>query len=278
MSLYNIAEGTSAGTLCCWPSKRSLEADQVSGRICSTLVTLLLLLSPAQAQIRKTDREHALLKGPVRKVVVEVAKLSHKSGRMVEQKRELVLSCTYDRNGNLMEAIDRDPSDGHVNKYVVTYDEKGSRREKVYFLNMTARSGQVASGYKWQGDESIHVTREYKYDPAGNRIEETVLQAGETLWYGNWYRYDGKGNMIERAHYNTEGWKYRWTYTLNDRDVTIGGTKLNPDGKLIQREAYEYEFDAAGNWTRRVTSKWVREKGKDSSVPMEVTYQVIEYY
>ncbi len=67
------------------------------------------------------------------------------------------------------------------------------------------------------------------------------------------YKYDEKGNITEM--------------TLRDQR-----------GAIVSREAYSYEFDKFGNWTRMVTSLVVFENGELKREPVEVTYRTVTYY
>ena len=49
-------------------------------------------------------------------------------------------------------------------------------------------------------------------------------------------------------------------------------------GAIVSREAYTYEFDKFGNWTRMVTSLVVFENGELKREPTEVTYRTVTYY
>jgi tetratricopeptide (TPR) repeat protein len=49
-------------------------------------------------------------------------------------------------------------------------------------------------------------------------------------------------------------------------------------GSILSREAYTYEFDKFGNWTRMVTSLVVFENGRLKQEPVEVTYRTVTYY
>lgn len=92
------------------------------------------------------------------------------------------------------------------------------------------------------------------YDPLGKKIDavdypfETNTVPGKEK-----YRYDDKGNIVEM--------------------VVIGS-----DGSILGKEAYEYEFDPMGNWTKMKTAVAVYENGKVSFEPTEVTYRAISYY
>ena len=92
------------------------------------------------------------------------------------------------------------------------------------------------------------------YDIKGNKIENQYFPiAGATLTGKEVYKYDEKGNISEM-------------------------TMLNPDGTLLSKEIYKYEFDFAGNWNKMTTSVAVVDSRGITFEPTEVTYRAIMYY
>lgn len=103
--------------------------------------------------------------------------------------------------------------------------------------------------------EDKHVLVEVvAYDIKGNKIENQYFPiAGATLTGKEVYKYDEKGNISEM-------------------------TLLNPDGTLLSKEIYKYEFDFAGNWNKMTTSVAVVDSRGINFEPTEVTYRSIMYY
>src|ERR1051325_1879393 len=103
--------------------------------------------------------------------------------------------------------------------------------------------------------EAKHVLVEVvAYDIKGNKIENQYFPiAGATLTGKEVYKYDDKGNISEM-------------------------TMLNPDGTLLSKEIYKYEFDFAGNWNKMTTSVAVVDSRGITFEPTEVTYRSIMYY
>jgi TonB family protein len=92
------------------------------------------------------------------------------------------------------------------------------------------------------------------YDIKGNKIENQYFPvAGATLTGKEVYKYDEKGNISEM-------------------------TMLNPDGTLLSKEMYKYEFDFLGNWSKMTTSVAVVDSRGVTFEPTEVTYRSIMYY
>ena len=91
------------------------------------------------------------------------------------------------------------------------------------------------------------------YGIKGNRIENTSYPIAGSLVGKEEYKYDKRGNITEM--------------TLRDER-----------GAILSREAYNYEFDKFGNWTKMVTSLVVFENGELKREPIEVTYRTVTYY
>src|SRR5215213_1386609 len=92
------------------------------------------------------------------------------------------------------------------------------------------------------------------YDIKGAKIENQYFPiAGATLTGKEVYKYDEKGNISEM-------------------------TLLNPDGTLMSKEIYKYEFDFLGNWSKMTTAVAVVDSRGITFEPTEVTYRSIMYY
>ena len=121
------------------------------------------------------------------------------------------------------------------------------RRVRTEIAKLSSADGKLA--------ESKHVLVEIvAYDIKGNKIENQYFPiAGATLTGKEVYKYDEKGNISEM-------------------------TLLNPDGTLLSKETYKYEFDFAGNWNKMTTSVAVVDGRGITFEPTEVTYRAIMYY
>src|SRR5215211_1449282 len=91
------------------------------------------------------------------------------------------------------------------------------------------------------------------YGIKGNRIENTSYPIGGGVVGKEEYKYDERGNITE---------------------MTVRDNR----GSILNREAYSYEFDKFGNWTRMVTSLVLFENGELKREPVEVTYRTVTYY
>ena len=91
------------------------------------------------------------------------------------------------------------------------------------------------------------------YGIKGNRIENTSYPLKDGLVGKEEYKYDERGNITEM--------------TVRDER-----------GAILSREAYSYEFDKLGNWTKMLTSLVVYENGELKREPIEVTHRTVTYY
>src|ERR1051325_8598592 len=120
------------------------------------------------------------------------------------------------------------------------------RRVKTETAKIELKNGQPVEG----PPPLIEVTT---YGIKGNRIENTSYPTGGSLAGKEEYKYDERGNITEMT-------------VRDDR------------GAILSREAYNYEFDKFGNWTKMVTNLVVFENGELKREPVEVTYRTLTYY
>lgn len=121
------------------------------------------------------------------------------------------------------------------------------RRVRTEIAKLSSADGKLGEGK--------HVLVEIvAYDIKGNKVENQYFPiAGATLTGKEVYKYDEKGNISEM-------------------------TLLNPDGTLLSKETYKYEFDFAGNWNKMTTSVAVVDGRGITFEPTEITYRAIMYY
>src|SRR6185295_5770026 len=120
------------------------------------------------------------------------------------------------------------------------------RRVKTESAKIEVKDGRPVEG----PPQLVEVTT---YGIKGNRIENTSYPIPGSLVGKEEYKYDERGNITEM--------------TLRDAR-----------GAILSREAYSYEFDKFGNWTKMTTSLVVFENGELKREPVEVTHRTVTYY
>lgn len=120
------------------------------------------------------------------------------------------------------------------------------RRVKTETAKIELKDGRQVEGPA----QLVEITT---YGIKGNRIENTSYPIAGSLAGKEEYKYDEHGNITEM-------------------------TVRDDSGSIISREAYNYEFDKLGNWTKMVTNLVVFENGELKREPIEVTYRTVTYY
>jgi tetratricopeptide (TPR) repeat protein len=120
------------------------------------------------------------------------------------------------------------------------------RRVKTETARIELKDGRPIEG----PTQLVEITT---YGIKGNRIENTSYPVGGGVAGKEEYKYDERGNITEMT-------------VRDDR------------GSILSREAYSYEFDKFGNWTKMVTSLVVFENGELKREPVEITRRTLTYY
>ncbi|MGI8838955.1 MAG: tetratricopeptide repeat protein [Pyrinomonadaceae bacterium] len=120
------------------------------------------------------------------------------------------------------------------------------RRAKIQSAKLELKQGRLVEG-------PLQLLEVTTYGIKGNRIDNISYPVADSLVGKEEYRYDDKGNIIEMT-------------VRDDRN------------SILSREAYEYETDRFGNWTKMVTSLVVFEAGEVKQEAVEITYRTLTYY
>lgn len=242
--------------------------------VCVLVVISTLRAGAAICQVRTSDVEHDGLRGKVRTVLMETAKLKERGGKTTESQREFVSKWTYERAGRLAEE--------HIgqSQRVYRYDSDGNRYERraarwmstppaaVDFQNQRGRATDGSGLFKWVS----------RYDSAGHRIEEAVFSAVNELHARFVYKYDDTGRRIE-VTYQAQGLQAkRITYAYDDLGKMKEKLEYKDSESSPSKRSQDFQFDSAGNWVKCTTMQLRKKDGKKDFEPVEVQYRTITYY
>ncbi|HEY7544524.1 MAG TPA: energy transducer TonB [Blastocatellia bacterium] len=232
-----------------------------------SLVLSLLFFHPTGGA-KKSDREYEGLKSDVRAVRIEKSSLFEKSGKWEEEARRVDEIVKYDAQGNLTDRTSYARGRAYV-KTVFSYDAEGSRREEITHL---AKPGQK------EPNETEHYRRVYKYDKDGNRGEELFYSADGKLLEKTAYFYDSNGNVKETESSGKRlAGVSRCSIRRGDRGEELETTCKYSKSADSLKKTYEYEFDSAGNWIKRVMSMLINISSGETRLIKEATYRKIVY-
>lgn len=172
-------------------------------RIKLAVTLLVVMVFPAMsAQIEFTRQTDGLV-GKVKSVRTERVKLFKKHGKMVEGKRTLSSSDTYDEGGVLIEGT----------------------RNLLDLGILVTRNPDLLS--KLSDD-----------DPASDFIRGVMAYREEETCV-----YDGRGNAIEKRSYNADGiLSAKGEFKYDDRGNVTEEASYGSRGLLISRNIHSYEY------------------------------------
>lgn len=118
------------------------------------------------------------------------------------------------------------------------------------------------------------MTESAKLSFKGGKLVEAPRELSELATY------DRQGQKVSNSYYlistNAQAGKEEYAY---DEKGNISEMTVRDEGNnVLSKEVYTYEYDAIGNWTKRVTYAVVYEGGKVRQEPTEATYRNITYY
>jgi hypothetical protein len=264
-------------------------------------------------EIAPWSRPSPDLKGQVKSVTTEVADITEKDGKTTEGPRKPSQTTEYNSAGDAVKTIDYGPS-GIRNKYLYEYDSNGKlisreswrNSSKVPLLvdySLASRTEYKfgpdghASGGTTTGSQALSST--YKWDKAGNITEMRILDKDGKLVERYALQYDSSGRPSMTAIYAADGslelkstttrkgktghqeqaGKPTYDFVVDDNGNTVSATRTGPDGKKLGDNAFTYEYDSHGNWTKRIERRTSIKDGKsEDEQPTRVTYRTITYY
>jgi len=254
-------------------------------RLLVMLLFTLLLIHPAAAQ-KRTDRESAGLKGPVRTVRLEWAEISQQDGKAVERPRKLQFTTTYDEKGNRKEVTNYNLNGSLQDKRIYTRDGEGNLTETIYKADGTMDSkliytydekGRITGWSVYDAVGSLRRKAIGAYDAHGKPTESAIYNADGSLMNKTVHSYDAEGKQAGHAVYNAAGVLMQ-TYERNGTEDIV--VLYNEDGTFHYRSVSKSptsEFDSHGNWIKQSTPRSITRAGKSEEV-IAVFYRRITYY
>ena len=210
------------------------------------------IMATAYARLPQTDRENDKLRGPVESVTVETAALKKQGRRYVEERRVLTERVTYNAEGNRAADEWYADDDGTLIKKTVYRYVGGEKLADaqisdpvIHLPNSQERIGggmrPVSEKYKYKYDDKgraremileedgrVRIRVAYNYQ-RGREEVRSYQGGGHTLTYRRVDTFDARGNLVESIAFN-----------------------LDSDGRVDKTSYTAYEFDARGNWVKRL--------------------------
>ena len=226
-----------------------------------------------------SDAADSGLHGEVKTVLQESEDLT---GTWSVQGRKLSAMDYYNQGGNLTKAESYDYK-GNLGEITVYGYIDGARVSKSKSIEREYNPPPIViasppGAVQPKSDSRYSTKYTYRYDDQKRLVEKNWIMSNGVTASRDVYKYSG--NQLEMLGYSGDGSLNRHSVTiLDDKGNEVEETEFGAkDGSVRNKYSYSYEFDAKGNWIKRVTSKWVTKDGKSSFVPQYVDYRTIKYY
>lgn len=158
----------------------------------------------------------------------------------------------------------------------IFFDSQNKFLKKIVYVY--SETNQLLSITQFDLNDNMQVRREYQYDDRGNRISESVFDDKESLTGGWIYEYDDRDRPIQQTMLSSRGGvENRRLYRYDERDSVIEMESFGKRDPLLY-EAYQYEYDAQGNWIKKITYYVHRVWGQPVYSLMQAEYRTITYY
>ena len=256
-----------------------------------------------------TDREKAGLRGKVKTVKTELAKVST-NPHNVEGIRNLLTQVTYDKKGVRLQnscywadksatsspvafvdgtgqklEVASSYKDGTVDsKLVSMFNTQGTQTEEILF-DIDGSIGQRAifqSGELRGMVGSVNSPKwVYTHDKQGHRLTKLLYDdADHTVLLKSTYTYDPKGRLVEVASYrdSAEVPLGKWAYEYDDKGQRAEAAFYGGKGQELCRWRFSYEVDRKSNWVRREAAYLLKKNNQTDWKPSEVVYRDIAYW
>ena len=278
-----------------------LTTDRSTRRLGLLLSSLIAIFTCSCSDTFAAGAEQEVLLGPVKQVITRSSgsiwtRTYDPTGRVMETvfsqtKTDVAparYSFEYDAQGTLTLETASEP-DGSIlyrNLYRYGYDDRVHETAVVAALSDGTLSHAEFSMYDSRGhlESKIYFTGQVLtdkslFDARGNVIYGARYRHG-SLWLETGHLFGPHGRLRERRTYSADG-------TLSSKEVL----KYDDRGRLIeevseffnspniQKSVTTYEHDTAGNWTRKLLKRWMKQGNEIQALDAGVEEErSISYY
>lgn len=253
-------------------------------KLLAALALGLLCAAAAAAQKQQTDRETEGLRGPVKAVALERASLEARDGRAAEGRRLMSDRLTFDAGGVLVEREEYSIAGVLLRKIVYGKpgggDRAAERLQRARTVDGYLAVAPPAGSGRARGDDTRRVPEQYKYkyDEQG-RIREWVVEQRGVVNMRIVYNFEGDRREVV-SYLGGKALFSRLVETLDARGNVVEAADFDVQtGAVNARFSYgAYEYDAHGNWVKRVVSKQTGEGAQARYEPAQAEYRTITYF
>lgn len=197
---------------------------------------------------------------------------------------------SYDSNDKLESRFHYDTDGDITQKGYYVYDDTGNLSELLLYntngsidarilFDLSNRADRPVRETAFSSDGLIQRESRSVYDADGNLIERSYYEEGGILNHKINYKYDSKGNLIEHSWYGPQlELEKHYVNTLDDNGILIKETINYPPKNSSEIYTFNYEFDAVGNWVKKVVTRTQSDGLSLSARSGFINYRTIIYW
>lgn len=189
------------------------------------------------------------------------------------------IAYIYDSKGNVIQEDIYLNSEYVQHKAINKYDKKNRKISEARYNKDGKKQYETIS--KYEGDNlmkkftlndknEVDYSEDYTYDSKGNVLTHLTFENFDKSYTLDTYTYDGKGNKLTWEITKNKKPFMSATFTYDKYNNTTSViVKDSNTGMEVDKREYIYEYDAKGNWTKKVT--------KIKGVPQFLAERTITY-
>ncbi len=175
--------------------------------------------------------------------------------------KESTMIQKFDADGHTTEQASQNPEGREMSREIRRDDPNGNGEFVQYYegklqqrwIDTTFGNGRGFRETRYNADGSIRGSSARRYDSNWYLAEDIRYTAKGTMQRRDVFTNDPRGNHLSKAHYG-------------------------PGNVLVSKKIYRYQYDAMGNWIKRVALSPKSLRGKSTLQPVEVQYRKITYW
>jgi hypothetical protein len=217
--------------------------------------------------IRIEDAELALSDEPLLRQVTKFNDSEQKVEKILYRDDGVALpksTYTYDSIGRIVKAHHYQVNGTILLEDTYAYDRDG------WLKDQTQRNLE---------DDKILNHKVYSHDAKLNLTQVSEFDWDNKLRSRIGFIRDGQCRITEAFGYDPSGSiKAKIRFMYDDRNNVIASISNSSDGILEEQRKYEYRFDNRGNWIAQISSKLVKEGGREFYRTERATYRRFTYH
>lgn len=229
----------------------------------------------------KTDAQDNNLKGKVKSVIENFQTTATSNSERYSEEY-------YNEKGNLLKEISYSegyPDDvtvwGYVDGNRVTQsrfiefddDQRPPMRNTIFVTTISANNSEENP----PRDYRYNLKYIYKYNNAGQIIENQIFENNGNLWRRDVFNYDNNRREVSNYGEDNEKWGQSIEILDNDGNV-VEKYSIDENGKPDERTFFSYTLDSQGNWIIQKAYKNKKIKGKYIRKLEWINSRTITYY